>query len=46
MSDVQKNQLVNEAKGLARWFTLDFSLKIFGHEILGYHFPPKSQNND
>lgn len=42
MAETQKNELTAQAKGLAKWFSVDISIKIFGVEILSYHFPPKS----
>lgn len=41
MKDSQTN-LVNNAKGLAKWFSVSVTIKIFGVTIWEYHFPPKS----
>lgn len=41
MDEQSKNELVNDAKGLAKWFAVDISIKIFGITIWEYHFPPK-----
>lgn len=32
---------VKSARGLSKWLELDFSLKIFGVEILHWHYPPQ-----
>lgn len=37
-----KQEFVNNAKGLARFFAVDITIKIFGVIIWEYHFPPKS----
>ena len=37
---------VNQAKGLAKWLSIDLEIKIFGVSILKYHFPPKYVSND
>lgn len=37
----QKQCLVDDAKGLAKWFAVDIVIKIFGVTIWEYHFPPK-----
>lgn len=42
MTYEQKNEAVASAKGLARLLSIDLSIKIFGVEILSYHFPPKT----
>lgn len=36
-----KNQIVNDAKGLAKWFSLDVTIKVLGVTIWEFHFPPK-----
>lgn len=44
MPDNQKQkELVTEARGLARWFSIDIKIKIFGVTIWEYHFPPQNQ---
>lgn len=43
MDTNNKNEVVNQAKGLAKLLSIDISIKIFGIEILSYHFPPKNQ---
>ena len=41
--DKQSQQtLVNDAKGLAKWFSVDVVIKIFGVTIWEFRFPPKS----
>lgn len=41
MNEEQKQCLVDDAKGLAKWFAVDIIIKIFGFTIWEYHFPPK-----
>lgn len=41
MPDSLREQKVSEAKGLAKWFSVDVTIKIFGVTIWEYHFPPK-----
>lgn len=31
------------AKRLAKWFSVDVTIKIFGHIIWEYHFPPQEK---
>lgn len=31
------------AKRLAKWFSVDVTIKIFGHVIWEYHFPPQEK---
>lgn len=31
---------VKSARGLSKWLELDFSLKIFGVELIHWHYPP------
>ena len=40
----ERVEKVDQAKGLARWFSVDVKIAIFGVTIWEYHFPPK--NND
>ena len=41
--DKQSQQcIVNDAKGLAKWFAVDITIKVFGVTIWEYHFPPKN----
>lgn len=41
MSEIQKNEILEKSKELSQWFSIDFSIKVFGVEILSFHFPPK-----
>ena len=43
MDEKSKQRLVDDAKGLAKWFAVDIVIKIFGLTIWEYHFPPKAQ---
>lgn len=42
MSDLEKSKLVDNARGFAKWFSVDVVIKMFGHVIWEYHFPPKT----
>lgn len=42
MSQAEEKQVVNTAKGLAKFLSVDVKIKIFGVTIWEYHFPPKS----
>lgn len=42
MSQSEQNEVVTSARGLAKFFSLDVTLKIFGQTIWEFHFPPKS----
>ena len=42
MSEIKKDEAIASAKGLAKWFSLDVTIKIFGVTIWEYHFPPKN----
>ena len=42
MSDLEKQEYVSNARGLAKYFELDVKLKLFGVVIWEYHFPPKN----
>mgnify|MGYP006988871110 FL=1 len=42
MDDNRKTEAVASAKGLAKWFSVDIEIKIFGVSIWSYHFPPKT----
>lgn len=33
---------LNVARGLARMFSVDVTIKMFGHVVWEYHFPPKT----
>lgn len=46
MSEKTKQTLIADGKGLAKWFSVDISIKMFGQTIWEYHFPPKSENHD
>lgn len=37
-------QIVNEAKGLAKFLSIDLVIKVFGFTILEYHFPPQGDS--
>lgn len=41
MSELEKNNAVNSAKGLAKWFKLEITLSIFDHVILHWVYPPQ-----
>lgn len=41
MDEQSKIEFANEAKGLAKWFAIDLTIKLFGVVIYEYHFPPK-----
>ena len=41
MSEEKKQALITDAEGLAKLFSVDISIKLFGHTIWEYHFPPK-----
>lgn len=40
----EQRKVVNEAKGLAKWLSVDFTIKIFGVTLIEFHFPPQSSN--
>lgn len=42
MSENTKLSMINDAKGLAKFFAVDIVIKIFGHVIWEYHFPLES----
>lgn len=42
MDKSMQNEAVASAKGLAKFFAIDITIKIFGQTIWEYHFPPKS----
>ena len=46
MSEKVKQTLISDAKGLAKWFSVDISIKMFGQTIWEFHFPPKSEKDD
>ena len=41
MSQTEEKEVVNTAKGLAKFLAVEVKIKIFGVTILEYHFPPK-----
>lgn len=43
MSEATKAAHVNEAKGLAKWFKVEFTISIFGHVILHWEYPPQGE---
>lgn len=45
MSEQQKTQAVNEAKGLAKWFKIELKISIFGHTIFNWTWPPQSADD-
>ena len=42
MSEEKKQALIADAEGLAKWFSVDIRIKIFGRTIWEYHFPPRN----
>lgn len=42
MDEKRKQCFASEAKGLAKYFQLDVTLKLFGQIIWEWHFPPKN----
>ena len=44
MDKKSQNEIVKDAKGLAKWFSVDIVIKVFGVVIWEYHFPPKEIN--
>lgn len=36
---------ITSAKRLAEWLSIDISVKIFGVEIIAYHFPPEKKDD-
>lgn len=42
MTNEQKYQAVQTAKGLGEFLSIDISIKLFGHEVWSWHFPPKT----
>lgn len=45
MTDSQKNDF-NVVKSLSMFFSIDLSIKLFGKEIVSFHFPPKKDKID
>lgn len=41
MSEDVKQEIVAESKHLSKWFEIDLTIKIFGHTIYTFHFPPQ-----
>ena len=41
LNDSQKIEKISEAKGLAKWFSVEITLKIFGQVIWHWVFPPQ-----
>lgn len=33
------------ASKLAKWFSVDLTISIFGHPIVEWHFPPQNERN-
>ena len=44
LTDEQKNDAVQSAKGIAKWFSLDITIRVFDHVIWSWHFPPSTKN--
>ena len=42
MDKQSEKDLVNDAKGLARWFRVSVKLEIFGQTIFEWVWPPKN----
>ena len=47
MDELSRKDLktINAAKGLAKWLSIDISIKIFGIELIAYHWPPKTSES-
>lgn len=45
MPEVQKSKLVDDARSFSKWFSVDVFIKMFGHVIWEYHFPPKTNES-
>lgn len=43
MSTEDKAIKVEQAKGLAKWFRVELTISIFGHEILHWVYPPENE---
>ena len=41
MEERIKNQQIKEAKGLAKWFSVKIEIRMFGHLIWSYQWPPQ-----
>lgn len=41
MSELEKQNLISDARGLAKWFSVDITIKIFGQTIFSWHYPPE-----
>lgn len=41
LTENEQKKVVNEAKGIADWFEVDFTISIFGHPIISWHYPPR-----
>lgn len=48
MTRQERNEaaLVSQAKGLAKWLSIDLTIKIFGYVLLEYHFPPQTNSSN
>lgn len=43
MDEKRKQTLVSDAKGLAKWFSVSVTIKIFGHVVWSWTFPPEEK---
>lgn len=41
MSEIEKTNAVDSARGLAKWFSVHVEIKIFGHVVWSYTYPPQ-----
>lgn len=39
-------KIVSQAKGIAKWLSIDLTIKVLGFTILEYHFPPKTDSSN
>lgn len=39
-------KLVANARSMAKWFSIDLSIKLFGIEIISWHYPPIEQRKE
>lgn len=45
MTDTDKTTNIRQVKGLAKYFEVDITIKLFGVVIYEFHFPPKLKTN-
>lgn len=43
MSTEEKAIKVEQARGLAKWFRVELTISIFGHDILHWVYPPENE---